>query len=370
MSVIIFLLVLIVLIFVHELGHFLVAKACGIRVDEFGLGFPPKIVGYKYGETVYSLNWIPFGGFVKIFGENPDDENTSGPDSARSMVNKPKWQQILVLVAGISFNIIFAWLIISIGFMSGLPSSVDAYPNAHFNNVQVVVTMTSPGSPAEKAGFKSGDAIVSMSVADKAGVVTENIAPKSVADVQNFISSHKDKEIAVSYAEGKVTGVYKVTPAEGVVSGKAAIGIGLDMIGTLQLPVHQALYQGALLTYDLTKSIAVGLWDFLKNIFIGKANFQQVTGPVGIVGLVGDASRLGFMHLLSFVAFISLNLAVVNLLPFPALDGGRVLFVIIEAIKRSPIKPKIANAFNTVGFALLLLLMLVITFHDVLKMFW
>ena len=370
MSVIIFLLVLIVLIFVHELGHFLVAKACGIRVDEFGLGFPPKMVGYKYGETVYSLNWIPFGGFVKIFGENPDEENTTGPDSARSMVNKPKWQQILVLVAGISFNIIFAWLIISVGFMSGLPSSVDSYPNAHFTNTQVVVSEVAVGSPAQKAGFKSGDAIVSMSVIDAKGVATETLVPKSVVDVQNFISSHKGKEIAVSYAEGKVTGMHKVTPAEGVVSGKAAIGVGLDLVGNLQLPVHQALYQGAILTYDVTINITVGLWDFLKNIFIGRADLGQVTGPVGIVGLVGDASRLGLMHLLSFVAFISLNLAVVNILPFPALDGGRVLFVIIEAIKRSPIKPKVVNAFNTVGFALLLLLMLVITFHDVLKMFW
>ncbi len=287
------------------------------------------------------------------------------------MVNKPKWQQILVLVAGISFNIIFAWLIISIGFMAGLPTPVDQYPAGHFTDVKIVVTGIESGSPAEKAGFKVGDAIVSLhSTIDPAFGDTRptDLVSKTVEDIQKFINDHKGSEISVSYSEGSVTGVYKVTPVEGIVSGKAAIGVGLDNIGNLQLPVHLAFYEGAKLTYDLTGRIAFGLKDFLTNIFIGKADLKQVTGPVGIVGLVGDASSRGIAYLLSFVAFISLNLAVVNLLPFPALDGGRVLFVIIEAIKRSPIKPKVANAFNTVGFALLLLLMLVITFHDLLKM--
>ena len=143
MSIIIFLIVLVVLILVHELGHFLVAKACGIRVDEFGLGFPPRIASVKYGETVYSLNWIPFGGFVKIFGENPDDDSISGPESPRSMVNKPKWQQVLVLIAGISFNVIFAWILISVGFMSGLPTPISAYPSAKFTDC-LLYTSPSP----------------------------------------------------------------------------------------------------------------------------------------------------------------------------------------------------------------------------------
>jgi len=376
MALIIFIIVLIILIFVHELGHFLVAKLSGVRVDEFGLGFPPKIVGVKYGETTYSLNWIPFGGFVKIFGENPDEESISGPSASRSLVNKPKWNQILVLIAGISFNVIFAWLLISFGFMSGLPTSVDAYPNMHFKDAKVVITTVLPGSPADKAHLKSGDVILSLTQVLPTGkfvnpkVLTVGAGSADVVAVQKFIADSANVPITIEIAEGNTKSKIIATPLSGIVDGKAALGIGLDTIGTLRLPIYQAFYQGALLTIDLTKSTAIGLASFLKNLVFAKADLAQVTGPVGIVGLVGDAVHLGFIYLLSFTAFISINLAVINLLPFPALDGGRILFVIIEAIKRSPIKPKVANTFNTVGFGLLILLMLVITFHDIFKIFW
>jgi regulator of sigma E protease len=372
MSIIIFLVVLIVLILVHELGHFLVAKACGVRVDEFGLGFPPKIFGVKCGETTYSINWIPFGGFVKIFGEDPNEESISGSSASRSLVNKPKWIQALVLVAGVAFNVVFAWLLISFGFMSGLPTSVSAYPNIHFADAKVVITNVLPGSPADKAHLKSGDAIVSMTTGANITARVLNIDPANadVSAVQKFISESVDQSITIEIAEGDIKNKIVVTPLAGIVEGKAALGIGLDTIGVLRLPVHQALYQGALLTWDLTKAVTVGLVTFFKNIFIAKADLAQVTGPIGIVGLVGDAVHLGFIYLLSFTAFISINLAVINLLPFPALDGGRILFVIIEAIKRSPIKPKVANTLNTIGFSLLILLMLVITFHDIFKMIW
>jgi regulator of sigma E protease len=378
MAIIIFLVVLVILILVHEFGHFIVAKACGIRVDEFGLGFPPKIFGVKYGETTYSINWIPFGGFVKIFGEDPDAESISGPNASRSLINKPKWQQILVLIAGVSFNVIFAWLLISFGFMSGLPTSVSAYPNVHFTDAKVVITNISPGSPAEKAHLKSGDVIVSMTTEASASsgasvkprILTVDAASTDVVAVQKFIADSADQPITIEIAEGNTRNKIIATPIAGIVDGKVALGVGLDTIGTLRLPIHQALCQGALLTWDLTKSIAVGLTTFLKNIFVAKADLAQVTGPIGIIGLVGDAAHLGFIYLLSFTAFISINLAVINLLPFPALDGGRILFVIIEAIKRSPINPKVANTLNTIGFGLLILLMLVITFHDVFKIFW
>ena len=191
-----------------------------------------------------------------------------------------------------------------------------------------------------------------------------------VAAVQKFIADSANVPITIEIAEGDKKTEIVVTPQTGIVESKAALGIGLDTIGTLKLPIFQAFYQGALLTRDLVVAVTVGLATFLKNIFVGKADLAQVTGPVGIVGLVGDAVQLGFIYLLSFTAFISINLAVINLLPFPALDGGRILFVIIEAIKRSPIKPKVANTLNTIGFGLLILLMLIITFHDIFKIIW
>ena len=373
MSIIIFLVVLIVLILVHELGHFLIAKASGIKVDEFGLGFPPKIFGIKYGETTYSINWIPFGGFVKIFGENPDQDSISGPESKRSMVHKPKYIQIAVLVAGVTFNIIFAWILISIGFMSGLPTSVSLYPDAKFTDARVIVTNVLPDSPAEKSGLKPGDVIVGLNQSSNPKPTAPIVVggeSKDLEAVQKFIGDNTNKQITIKIAQGGVEKDIIVTPLSGIVAGKGGLGIGLDAVGTLKLPIHKAFYSGAILTWDLTKATTIGLGSFFKNILIAKADLKQVTGPVGIIGLVGDAAHLGFVYLLYFSAFISINLAVINLLPLPALDGGRILFVIIEAIKGSPIKPKIANSFNAVGFALLILLMVVITFHDILKIFW
>ncbi len=181
MTAIIFIIVLAILVFVHELGHFLAAKASGIRVDEFGLGFPPKLIGFKRGETTYSLNAIPFGGFVKIFGEDPSAESISGPDSSRSFVNKPKWKQAIVLIAGIAFNIIFAWLILSVGFMIGTPASKDYSNNVALDNVAVTVTLVSPDSPAHTAGLKAGDKIVRLESGPD--VATELTTEK----VQNFV---------------------------------------------------------------------------------------------------------------------------------------------------------------------------------------
>lgn len=143
----------------------------------------------------------------------------------------------------------------------------------------------------------------------------------------------------------------------------------MDMVGTLTLPVFEALYVGAITTGELTWETAVGIFGFLKNVFVGHADFSEVSGPVGIIGIVGDASTLGIVHLASLVAMISINLAIINLLPFPALDGGRLFFLLIEAIKGSPIKPVIANTANGIGFILLILLMVVVTYHDIAKLF-
>jgi len=171
------------------------------------------------------------------------------------------------------------------------------------------------------------------------------------------------------YVRGEEAGTVEVLPEEGIVEDGRAIGVALDVVGTLQLPTHLAVYEGAKLTTSLTKLTAVGLYGFVVDAFSGDADLKNITGPVGIVGLVGDASALGFVYLLSFTAFISINLAIINLLPIPALDGGRILFVVIEAIKGSAIKPKVGNMLNTIGFALLIILMVVVTFNDIIRLF-
>ncbi len=364
MSVIIFIIVLAVLVFVHELGHFIVAKRSGIKVTEFGIGFPPKLWSKQKGETLYSVNAIPFGGYVKIFGENPDDESISGPEKERSFVNKPRYVQAGVLVAGVFFNILFAWLLISVGYIIGLPTPESHSGQGIVNNAQLVITSVSPGSPAFEAGLKVGD-VVREAVSEQRYALDE-LSPQALS---NFIEAHGIDGITLDINRGKEVLSVEVMGKEDVVPGRIAIGISMDMIGMLRLPVHLAVYEGARDTIRLTYATAASLFAFIGQAFIGQGDLSQVTGPVGIVNLVGDVTALGFVYLLSFTAIISINLAVINLMPFPALDGGRLLFVAIEAIRRKSISPKVANILNSIGFALLILLMIVVTVQDVSRFF-
>lgn len=361
MSILLFIVILVVLIIVHEVGHLLAAKSVGMRVDEFGVGYPPRAATlFEKGGTKYTLNWIPFGGFVRIFGENPDDESLAGEDS---FVNKPKWAQALVLVAGVAFNIIFAWLLITAGFMSGLPAPVDYDGAGEVRDAELVITSVLDDSPASGAGLQVGDVVTAL-VSE--GDILSEPTPETL---QAFIQNHGDDEIMFTYVRGDGQYEGSATPSTEINPESPAVGISMDMIGTLKLGIFDAAIEGTKMTWLVTKAVVVGLGAFFLSIFTGGADLEQVTGPVGIVGLVGDASTLGFVYLLSFTAFISINLAVINLIPFPALDGGRLLFVLIEKIKGSPIPPKVANMFNGVGFALLILLMIVITVNDVVRLF-
>ncbi|MBU6430794.1 MAG: site-2 protease family protein [Patescibacteria group bacterium] len=361
MSIIIFIIILAALIFVHELGHFIIAKKFGIRVDEFAIGFPPKIWSKKYGETTYAINSIPFGGYVKIFGENPNEESMSGPDSARSFINASRPKQAAVLVSGIVFNILFAWIILSISFMTGLTTSVQGY-GPYAKDQRIIIIAAQTDSPARRAGLVGGETLISLESGNK------KIDNLSVADVQDFIAK-SGGPIKINYKRDNDFKTAIITAAEGIVSGRKAIGIAMDEVGVVKLPPSKAFFEGAKLAGITTKNVAIGLYRFIFDAFRGKADFSQVTGPVGIVGLVGEASTLGIVYLMSFAAFISLNLAVINIIPFPALDGGRLLFVAIEVLRRKAISPKIANNLNAAGFALLILLMLVVTYKDIVKMF-
>lgn len=362
MSIILFLVILLILIVSHEFGHFIVAKWAKIRVDEFAVGFPPRLWSAKKGETTYSVNTLPFGGYVKIFGENPDEESINGPDKGRSFVNQSKWIQAGVISAGVIFNLILAWLLFSIGFMVGFPTAISGsgYENYAKDTALTILTVV-PGTPADKAGLKSGDKIISFSAGK------ETILGTSPDLAQEFIKSHGNSSVKISYNHAGILSEANVIPIDGVVPGKPAIGISMDMVGIVKLPIFAAVWEGAKNTYFLAGETISGLYGLVKNALMGKGSLSAITGPVGIVKMVGDASTLGFVYLLGFTALISINLAVVNLIPIPALDGGRLLFVIIEAIKRSPIKPAVANTVNTVGFALLIMLMVVVTYHDILR---
>ncbi|MEK7564070.1 MAG: RIP metalloprotease RseP [Patescibacteria group bacterium] len=369
MNIIIFLIILLVLVLVHEFGHFFSAKKFGIRVDEFGFGFPPKLFGIKRGETEYTLNLLPLGGFVKIFGENPDEENINGPDAGRSFIHRPKYQQAIVLFAGIFMNFVLAWLLFSFGFLSGLPTSVNSDIGAYnVSDVHTVIVSVLPDSPAFKAGIKTGDKVVAVSYIDSKNKIEElrEITPDTL---KSFVLKHPNDEINISYIRGKdkVFENTKLTPE--IKNGNPAIGVSMDQIGIAKLPVLKAIVEGMSLTINVTKGTVVGLYTLVRDGIQGKGSLDSVTGPVGMVGIVGDAYEFGFVYLISFAALISVNLAIINFLPFPALDGGRLFFLLIETIKGSPLNPKITNTANAIGFGLLLLLMLFVTYHDIVKLF-
>ncbi len=386
MSILIFIIVLGILIFVHELGHFIFAKKTGMLVEEFAIGFPPRIFSFKKGETKYSVGLIPIGGFVKILGEEYDDPKLPVPNQSeidgqvgqggkegqkpknykRRFTSRPKWAQAIVLLAGVSFNFLLAWLFISIGFMSGLPVSVNEFEGEIIEDSRLILVDVLPSSPAGEAGLETGDVILYLDTKGGSDSI-QNFSGTGV--VEEFIASHGDREIEIFYKRGNETALASLIPKEGIVDGKPAIGVSFGMIGTVKFGILRAGWEGLKTTSSLTIATAVGLFYFVSGLVTGTADLSQVSGPVGIVSMVGDAFNFGFVYLLSFIALISINLAVINLIPIPALDGGRILFVLIESVKGSPLKPKTANWLNLAGFAALLLLMLAVTFSDILKFF-
>lgn len=362
MSILLFLIILGALVFVHELGHFLIAKLSGTRVDEFGIGFPPRLVSVKYGETRYSLNLVPFGGFVKIYGEDPE-EVKEGKDAGRSFIDKSKWWQAAILVAGVTFNMIFAWLLISVGFMMGQPTPADYEGPGQVVDSQLVILGTIPGSPAGEADLQPGDVITAVSTE---GSVLQDITDEATVE---FIGNNQDETIFLEYSRGGEILNAELQPIAGITDDKKVLGVSFDMIGYLQLGPINSLIEGFTTTIDLTGTIFIELMRFFGQLFIGSADLSQVAGPVGIVGLVGDASQLGLVHLLSFTAIISIHLAIINMVPFPALDGGRLLFVAIEAVTRRPVPVKVFQYTNAVGFFILILLMILVTFSDIARLF-
>lgn len=362
MSIIIFLVILTFLVFIHELGHFIVAKKSGVRVDEFAIGFPPTLYSKKVGETTYKINLILFGGYVKIHGEDPDQESMNGKDRARSFVNAKRWKQALIISAGVIMNLLIAWPLFTLSFMGGVAAPAEDKYKEYTGRNMVLVVSVEKNSPAAIAGLLPGDEILSVRNNNT------TILNATVEKIQNFIKDESG-EMYIQYSRNGELLLATTTPTDGLVSGRKAIGIAMSEAANLNLPIHLAAWEGLKYTGLATLLTFKSLYGFIWQIFMGQADYSQVSGPVGMVGMIGSAKAAGWTYVLSFTAMISINLAVLNLVPFPALDGGRLLFIVIEAIIRRPLNPKVANIVNAVGFAFLILLMIMISVKDVIKLF-
>ncbi|MDB5189623.1 MAG: metalloprotease RseP [Parcubacteria group bacterium] len=367
MTIVLFILVLVVLIVVHELGHFIVAKICGMRVDEFGIGYPPRAWGFKKGETEYTLNWLPFGGFVRIYGEDMQDKVEGTQDIARAFGSRPKIQQALVLVAGIAMNLVLAWLLLTATLALGTSRALTPEEMAIAKNPVLLVAGVLPGSPAAEAGLMPGDAITLATMGSR------NYTTLDPVEFTKFIGSDTANEpLTIHVLRNDKPLTLTAQPRAGVIKDdptRPALGVSVAAAGVIPVPLLQAPWEGLKITWEITKETAVGLWHFFSGLATFTADLSQVSGPVGIAGAVGSASSHGIAALLGLMAIISINLALINFLPIPALDGGRLLFVAIEAVIRRPLPAAASRAVNTVGFGLLILLMLVITAHDIFKFF-
>ena len=363
MSIVIFIVVIVALIVVHEFGHFVAAKLSGMRVDEFGLGYPPRAFTIaKVGETSYTFNWLPFGGFVKIYGEDGGAPPAGG--DSRAFSKRPRILQAIVLVAGIAMNLLFAYVLITGALVAGTPRALSDNEIANARNTELAVANVLPASPAALAGIVPGDSIISAQ--DAAGQ-WKDADPKSFS---TFINASQGSAVTLTIKHNGKEQTVSATPVAGVAKAdptRYALGVEVATIGIVPLSLGSALIEGAKLTWSATKLTAIGLGHFFYGVLTFSADFSQVAGPVGIAGVVGSASLAGFGSLFSIMAIISINLALINLIPVPALDGGRLLFVIIESVIRRPIKPVIAQSINAIGFIFLILLMVVVTAHDIFK---
>jgi regulator of sigma E protease len=359
LTVIIFIIVLSVLIFVHEFGHFIVAKRAGMKVEEFGFGFPPRLWGIKRGGTVYSINLIPFGGFVKIFGEDGRDENDPKSfSSAKARI------RIAVVVAGVAMNFLLAVVLLSVGNTVGLRVGlIDEAQTKQAKDIKVQIIQVAASSPAEKAGLMILDEIVGFRAGEKETPI------KSVAEVQDFVSRNEGRQITILLRSGSQQKEKTLTPRLNPPQGEGALGISLAATGVIKYPWYQAVGRGVSDSVFALQNTAMGYAAIFKNLFTTGKTGAELSGPIGIAVVTGQAARLGFAYLMQFVALISINLVVLNIIPFPALDGGRLLFVGLEKARGRPVSRKVENAINAAGFALLIILMVFVTTKDIVKFF-
>lgn len=348
-SILIFILVLSVLVLVHEAGHFFVAKKSGVWVEEFGFGLPPRLIGKKVGETIYSVNLLPFGGFVRLHGENSEDE-ISKP--TRSFLGKSRLTRSKIIVAGVVMNFLLAICAFSLVYsFSGIPIDTG----------RVKVVDVTAQSPAHESKILVGDVI-------------EKINGKEVSKTEEFSNeteSNKGKKVKLDIIRGEENISVSLVPRVEYPSDQGPIGVTISTTEIYFPPIWQrpfyGIYYGFKDAIFWGKAVLGGLGMIVAELFRGSVP-KDVAGPVGIYALTSEAAKVGILALVNFVGILSVNLAILNIIPFPAMDGGRLLFIGIESVLGKRVLPKLEAVTHAVGMLLLILLLLVITFADVKRL--
>ncbi|OHA63558.1 MAG: hypothetical protein A2842_01930 [Candidatus Wildermuthbacteria bacterium RIFCSPHIGHO2_01_FULL_48_25] len=336
---------ILVLVALHELGHFFFAKKFGVRVEEFGIGLPPRFLGKRIGETLYSLNILPFGAFVRLTGEEQRSEDP------RSFSSRSLFQRMLIVAGGVvAFWLIAAVVFTVLGATSGIPMAVADEADAV--NPQVQVLGVASQSPAQEAGIKPGDVILGMT---------------KVSEVQEASRSSQGKELSLDIQRGKEVMNVTLVPRENPPAGQGPLGVSLTRIAQVQYPWYRAPLEGVIITGRMTMQIVQELVGFLQSLVAGKGLPEgvQLTGPIGIVALLNNALNFGLPHFFSFLAVLAVYLAIFNVLPIPAVDGGRLLFLGLEFLRKKPLEEALEKRIIMVSFGVLLVLFLWITIKDI-----
>ncbi len=366
LSVVVFFTILSVLVIAHEWGHFITARFFGVRVEEFGLGFPPKArtLGTSKG-TEYTLNWLPLGGFVRLKGESGEDSQDED-----SFAKKAVWKRLIILCAGVFMNFLIAILVFWVGFSTvGLHADLIRSTEGGTKTEQKIVIYPQKDSPAAKAGAETGDAVVSVegkniTTVDEFVAGIRSFTGKDLAMVVRRSGGEKTLSVPVGTAEIKETIDQEKTTTRPV------IGVEVRELQHVRFPVHIALVKACEATANIITLNARMLWDIVAKLAQGHKPQDGFVGPVGIAYATGTGLRMGIQEMIGLIAQLSLGLAIMNILPIPALDGGRALFAIIEKIKGRPMRANVENMIHTIGFLALMLLVLVITFRDVVRFFF
>jgi len=367
MTIIIFLAVLSVLVLVHEAGHYFAARLFGVSVDEFGFGFPPRLVGYVRektgwkrvasreqdvsGKTIWSINWLPLGGFVRLKGEAAD-----GTGAHDSFHTKPVWQRLIILAAGVVMNWVLAVIFFSIVFSIGSRTAFFELPDgASVRDIETIVTQIAVDSPASIAGIPAGATIMTI----------DDVTPTSSAHAQSLIAEQEGQPFSFVVATDAGEQTFQVQAEYLEAYDKTAIGIALADVGVVSYPPLRAVVVSVETVWSYSKTIVMTLGDLVRSLVTRKPVADELAGPVGIAVITGRVAEQGILPLLEFMAILSINLAVLNILPIPALDGGRVLFLVIEKIRRKPMSRNVEAVIHNIAFFILIGLILIITAVDI-----